>query len=144
MAAQKKVLIVEDNEIDIRVLTQVMKRIGVKDLRIELSGEAAYEACVSLLEETPQQDKKVFDLIISDWNMPNGSGLQFLKRIRENLYFRDIPFIMLTGKTDAEEIKKAIDVGVTDYIIKPPQLELIQEKIARHLETLSSSAENKA
>ncbi len=58
-----------------------------------------------------------FDLVISDWEMPEMTGLNLLKRVRET--WPDMPFIMLTGKTSGDFVLAARDHGVNGYIAKP-------------------------
>ncbi len=69
------------------------------------------------------------DVILADWRMPEMSGLEMLKEIREKENLRDIPVIMLTAVADKEEIIKSIQAGATEYLLKPFTIEDLQEKI---------------
>ena len=60
-----------------------------------------------------------FDLIISDWNMPEMDGEALLRKIRENENTKAIPFLMLTSRTDKDSIITAARAGTTDYLVKP-------------------------
>jgi two-component system, chemotaxis family, chemotaxis protein CheY len=75
-----------------------------------------------------QEPWRHFDLIISDWNMPEMSGLELLKKVRETWF--DMPFIMLTGKTSADFILAAKEFGVNGYIAKPFAPAQLTSKIA--------------
>lgn len=60
-----------------------------------------------------------YDLIISDWNMPNMNGMELLAQIRQDPRTISIPFLMLTARNNPESVLTALDMGVTEYIIKP-------------------------
>jgi two-component system chemotaxis response regulator CheY len=51
--------------------------------------------------------------------MPNCSGLDFLKRVRADSQFKNLPFVLLTAEGEAEQVKEAIMAGVDSYILKP-------------------------
>lgn len=58
-----------------------------------------------------------FDVVLSDWNMPNMDGLTFLQKVRE--INKDVPFIMITTEAERARVVTAIQAGVTDYLVKP-------------------------
>lgn len=62
-------------------------------------------------------ESQSFDVVLSDWNMPNMDGLTFLQRVREQN--KDIPFIMITTEAERARVVAAIQSGVTDYLVKP-------------------------
>jgi two-component system, chemotaxis family, chemotaxis protein CheY len=76
--------------------------------------------------------KKV-DLIISDWNMPNMSGLDFLKWVRSNSATENIPFLMVTAEAEKAQIIEAVKAKVSNYIVKPFTPETLLEKVERIL-----------
>ncbi|WP_416305474.1 phosphate regulon transcriptional regulator PhoB [Neptunicella sp. SCSIO 80796] len=59
------------------------------------------------------------DLILLDWMMPGGNGIQFAKQLKANDFTRNIPVIMLTARGEEEDKIKGLDVGADDYITKP-------------------------
>lgn len=67
--------------------------------------------------------------IISDFNMPEMDGLQFLQAVRAHPTARRTPFIMLTGRGDKELVSKAAQAGVNNYVIKPFTVEMLKKKI---------------
>lgn len=69
------------------------------------------------------------DFIISDWNMPGESGLDFLKYVREHAHFKPLPFIMLTTENEADRVLDAIEAGASNYLIKPWTLSDLETKI---------------
>ncbi len=60
---------------------------------------------------------QTFDIVLSDWNMPNMDGLTFLQKVRETN--KDVPFIMITTEAERARVVTAIQNGVTDYLVKP-------------------------
>lgn len=58
-------------------------------------------------------------LIISDWNMPNCTGLDLLKLVRGNPEYARLPFVMVTSEAEKDQIMDAIKFGATGYVIKP-------------------------
>lgn len=60
-----------------------------------------------------------FDLILTDWNMPEMDGLGFLTAVRHSSSYSHIPIIMITSESVQDEVIKAVKNGVTDYIVKP-------------------------
>lgn len=103
------VLVVDDEAFAQKLAATVLKQIGVKTVVAAKSGTEA----LKILSEPHQK----FDLIISDWNMPEMTGLNLLKKVRET--WPDMPFIMLTGKTTGDFVLAAKDNGVNGYIGKP-------------------------
>lgn len=73
--------------------------------------------------------KHAFDLILLDIMMPQMSGYDFLKRARRTDVSRSVPVIMLSAKDDPQSIKKALELGAVDYIVKPPQRDILLKKI---------------
>ena len=64
-------------------------------------------------------EKKPFDLILCDWEMPEMNGAELLTWIRNNQPIKDTPFIMVTSRGDKEHVVKAIELKVNNYIVKP-------------------------
>lgn len=70
------------------------------------------------------------DFFLSDWNLPDGVGIDFLIRVREIEKFKNTPFLMVTTIDDIDNILEAINSGADGYIVKPWTEEDIIEKIA--------------
>lgn len=70
-----------------------------------------------------------FDLIISDWNMPNVNGLELLQTVRKDKHNKLIPFLMVTAENKKEYIIEAIKAGVNNYIGKPFTAETLKKKL---------------
>ncbi|NOQ24811.1 MAG: response regulator [Bacteroidales bacterium] len=106
-----KILIIEDDPICEKIIHHILENTG-QNLQL-IKAHNGIEALTILKKETP-------DLILTDWDMPNMSGIEFCKKIRANQDFENIPVIMCTGiKTSSENLKTAFESGVVDFIRKP-------------------------
>lgn len=113
------VLVIDDSETITRIVRGLLGQIGFKNVDEANSGGAALETMA---------DKK-YGLIISDWHMTFMSGLQFLKQVRADPNYRNVPFIMVTGDAKAELVIAAKKAGVDGYIVKPFTAETLKAKI---------------
>jgi two-component system chemotaxis response regulator CheY len=68
-------------------------------------------------------------LIISDWNMPNSSGMDLLKRIRATEKYKNVPLVLVTAESEKGQIVEAIKAGVSNYVVKPFTTEILREKL---------------
>lgn len=107
--SRKRILVVEDNEDNRRILLYRLKKIGDFEI-VEASN--GMEAVESVRESTP-------DLIFMDLKMPILDGWEATQRIRELPNGADVPIIALTAQAMAGDQQKALDVGCTDYLAKP-------------------------
>jgi two-component system, chemotaxis family, chemotaxis protein CheY len=68
-------------------------------------------------------------LIVSDWNMPNCTGLELLKRVRSDSRFKTLPFVLLTAEGEAKQVSEALAAGVDNYVLKPFTLDSLRTKL---------------
>jgi two-component system chemotaxis response regulator CheY len=123
-----KVLIVDDYEMIRTALKNSLMAIGVKNITEAANGAQA----VQLIQQRIDLDKK-FDIIFSDWNMPEMNGLELLQFCKANAAMKTTPFIMVTAESDQAAILAAVKSGVDDYVVKPFAPTSIQAKLARLL-----------
>ncbi|MBT3352445.1 MAG: response regulator [Nitrospinaceae bacterium] len=71
-----------------------------------------------------------FGLIVSDWNMPIMTGLEFLKAVRADENTKTTPFLMVTAEALKENIIQAIQAGASNYIVKPFTPQVFEEKLS--------------
>ena len=116
-----RILIVDDMFAMRKLVTKGCKEIGFKDFTEAADGAIAWEAVMNA--------KPGFDLIISDWNMPNCSGFDLLKRVRGDARFKSTPFLMVTAEAESHQVAEAIKAGVSNYVIKPFTMEALKEKL---------------
>ena len=69
------------------------------------------------------------DFVISDWNMPNMSGLELLKAMRADDKLKKIPMLLVTAEALKENVVEAVKSGVNGYIVKPFTADTLQAKI---------------
>ncbi len=104
-----KVLIVDDMLTMRKIVTKILKEIGFSDITEASDGQEAWE----------KSQVGGFGLIISDWNMPNCTGLEFLKRVRADQKLAKTPFLLLTAEAESHQVAEAIKSGVDQYVVKP-------------------------
>jgi two-component system, chemotaxis family, chemotaxis protein CheY len=123
-AAKVKVLVADDAQSMRGVVKSMLKAMGFINILEAVDGTQT----VKLL------DKRAFQLILCDWEMPGYKGDEILKLARESGQNQDAIFIMCTGANDQELVKRAIKLGVSNFIIKPFNPKTLQEKLAPYFE----------
>jgi len=121
-ARQSRLLIVDDNEMNRDMLA---RRLARKGYVIGLAENAQ-----DLLQRVKQD---VVDLVLLDIEMPDISGLDALKTLREHYSPAELPIIMVTAKTQSEDIVKALDLGANDYLTKPIDFAVAVARIGTQL-----------
>ena len=116
-----RVLIVDDMMTMRKIVGKICKELGFTDLTEAADGSIAWEA---IAKASPP-----FGLIISDWNMPNTSGLDLLKRVRSDARYGKLPFVLVTAETEQHQIVEAIRAGVSSYVVKPFTSESLKVKL---------------
>lgn len=106
-----KVLVVDDMMTMRKIVIKSLKEIGFTDFTEAPDGAKAWELVHSA--------NPPFQMIVSDWNMPNATGLDLLKRVRADGRFAKLPFFLVTAEAEQSQVVEALKVGVTGYIIKP-------------------------
>jgi len=82
------------------------------------------------IEETKKSLKyEKVDFILCDWSLPDGQGIALLKALRNSPIFKKIPFIMVTGKTEVESMIQSSELGSSEYLTKPFNIEDLKEKL---------------
>ena len=115
----KKVLVVDDSAVMRQIIKKNLKELGFSELIEAENGAAGLK----------KAGEEPVDLIVSDWNMPNMTGLEFLKAVRADADLKGIAFIMVTSEADKEKIMEAVQAGVDQYLVKPFNAMQLEEKI---------------
>ncbi|MCA9247704.1 MAG: response regulator, partial [Planctomycetales bacterium] len=71
-----------------------------------------------------------FDMVLTDWNMPNKNGLEVIQEIRK--VDAKVPIIMVTTEAEKSRVLEAIQAGVSDYLVKPFNADTLREKLEKH------------
>ncbi|BCD68409.1 chemotaxis response regulator CheY [Nitratiruptor sp. YY09-18] len=114
-----KILIVDDAPMIRRILKNLLKEMGFTNL------EEAEDGMVALQKLRSQK----FDFVITDWNMPNLTGIELVQEIRKDPNLKHIPIMMVTAEAKKENIILALKSGVNNYIVKPFTPENVKNKI---------------
>jgi len=123
MAVDKKmrILVVDDFQTMRRIIINLLRQLGFTNVVEAADGRLALEKV---------KDDSI-DLIVSDWNMPNMTGLEFLKAVRASEEYKEIPFIMVTAEGKKENVIAAVQAGVSNYIVKPFNAATLKEKLVK-------------
>ncbi len=116
-----KVLIVDDSSTMRRIIGNVVQQLGVAkdDFDEAEDGVIAWK----LLSQG------TYDVVLTDWNMPNMNGLQLVQKIRGEGNHRGTPIIMITTEGGKGEVITALKAGVNNYIVKPFSADILKEKL---------------
>jgi len=114
-----KFLVVDDFGTMRRIIKNILSEIGYKNVVEADDGENALKRL---------QEGGV-DFVITDWNMPNMSGLELLTAIRANDATKNIPVLMVTAEAAKENVVNAVQAGVNNYIVKPFTAAVLRERI---------------
>lgn len=114
-----KFLAVDDSPTMRRIVVNTLKRIGYSSVVEASNGK---EALARLYDDN-------IDFIITDWNMPEMDGLEFVHSIKADELFANIPILMITTRGVKEDIVDAMKAGVSSYIVKPFTPQTLKEKI---------------
>lgn len=119
-----KFLIVDDSATTRKMNKNVMAELGYENVVEAADGAEAYQVLVDLSKsDTP------IDFIISDWNMPNMNGVEFLKKCRAEKAFEKLPFMLITVEREPSQILEAGKAGVTEYLVKPYNADTLKIKL---------------
>ena len=125
-APESHILIVDDMMTMRKMLAKACKEMGFNKFTEAADGREAWE-------KLSNADPGV-DVIISDWNMPEVTGLDFLKRVRGDGKFKTLPFLMVTAENDKSQVMEALKAGVSNYVVKPFTTDGIKEKLEEILQ----------
>jgi two-component system chemotaxis response regulator CheY len=106
-----------------RIIKNTLERIGYRQSVEASNGLEALEAL---------RDGSI-NFIITDWNMPEMSGLEFVTELRSRVDYQKIPVLMITTRGMKEDVLQAVQAGVNNYMVKPFTPETLQAKINKLL-----------
>jgi len=122
-----KILVVDDFPTMRRIIKNLLKDLGYENVDEAEDG-------VMGLEKLRNNN---FDLVVSDWNMPNMDGLVMLKTIRADAELSKLPVLMVTAEAKKENIIAAAQAGANGYVVKPFTAAVLEEKLNKIFEKLS-------
>lgn len=116
-----KIIVVDDFSTMRRIIRNILKQLGYNNIEEAEDGDVA-------LDKLKEAD---FEFVITDWNMPNMTGLDLLKAIRGEERLKDIKVLIVTAEAEKENVVQAAQAGVNDYVVKPFTADVLQQKIDR-------------
>ena len=112
-------LIVDDSSTMRRIIINTLNKLGYHECHEAGNGREG----VDRLATTP------VDMVITDWNMPEMSGIDFVRALRASDATRALPVLMVTTNAAQDDIVEALKAGVNNYVVKPFTPDTIKEKI---------------
>lgn len=115
----KKIMFVEDSPTMRRIIANSLSRIGVSEVVEAENG----------VDALGKMEGKNFDMIITDWNMPEMNGQELVENLRGQDKYKDTPIVMITTRGMQDDVMNAIKSGVNGYIVKPFTPEVLEKKM---------------
>jgi two-component system chemotaxis response regulator CheY len=116
-------LVVDDSMTSRKLSRHCLAMAGYVNIEESVDGQAALAKIVST--------HPPFDLVVADWHMPNMSGLDLLRNVRQDPQYKSTPIILATGERNATEVTNAIKLGVSGYVVKPIEAETLFRAIKK-------------
>jgi len=114
-----KILVADDSSTMRKIILRSLLEVGVSEAAEASDGAEA----VAMFKAQP------YDLVLTDWNMPNKSGLEVIQEIRA--MGSQVPIIMITTEAEKSRVIEAIRAGVSDYLVKPFDREMLRQKLVK-------------
>ena len=114
-----KILVVDDFSTMRRIIRNLLKELQFTNV------EEAEDGLIGLNKLRGGN----FKFVVSDWNMPNMTGIELLRAIRADAELRDIPVLMVTAEAKKENIIEAAKAGADGYVVKPFTAAVLEEKL---------------
>jgi len=116
-----KILVVDDFSTMRRIVRNLLKELGFSNVH---EAEDGVDALRKLRAET-------FEFVVSDWNMPNMTGIDLLREIRKDDALKHLPVLMVTAEAKKENIIEAAQAGASGYVVKPFTAITLDEKLKK-------------
>lgn len=116
-----KILVVDDFSTMRRIVRNLLKELGFSNV---YEAEDGVDALKKLRAET-------FNFVVSDWNMPNMTGIDLLREIRKDASLKHLPVLMVTAEAKRENIIEAAQAGASGYVVKPFTAVTLDEKLQK-------------
>ena len=113
-------LVVDDSTTMRKIIINTLNKVGYADCTEAANGREGLERLAATGA----------DMVITDWNMPEMSCIDFIRAIRANAATKDLPVLMVTTNAAKDDIVEAMRCGINNYVVKPFTADTIKEKIA--------------
>ena len=122
-----KILVVDDFSTMRRIVRNLLKELGFANVS---EAEDGVDALNKLRSEGN------FEFVVSDWNMPNMTGIELLRNIRADAALKHLPVLMVTAEAKRENIIEAAQAGASGYVVKPFTAATLDEKLKKVFSTM--------
>lgn len=114
-----RILVVDDFSTMRKIIKNILRQLGFTNVVEADDGTTGWEVL----------NRDNIDFIISDWNMPQMTGIDLLRKVRSSEEYATTPFLMVTAEAQQENIIEAVQAKVSNYIVKPFTPETLGQKI---------------
>lgn len=125
-----KFLVVDDFSTMRRIVRNLLKELGFTNV------DEAEDGVIALQKLRSSE----FDFVVSDWNMPNMTGIELLRAMRADPGLKHLPLLMITAEAKKENIIEAAQAGASGYIVKPFTAATLSEKLTKIFEKMNQKA----
>jgi two-component system chemotaxis response regulator CheY len=126
-----KILVVDDFSTMRRIVRNLLVELGFSNPLIQEADDG--NNALVMLKSQP------FDLVVTDWNMPNMTGIDLLRAIRAEASLKGLPVLMVTAENNRDQIIAAAQAGVNGYIVKPFNAVTLKEKLTKIFERIAAA-----
>ncbi|KAJ7544194.1 hypothetical protein O6H91_09G068900 [Diphasiastrum complanatum] len=134
------VLAVDDSNIDRKVIERLLKTSSYKVTSVDSALRALEILGIEEGRSPSTANSFQVNMIITDYSMPDLTGYDLLKRIKENAGLKDIPVVIMSSENVPTRIKRCLEDGAKDFIIKPVQLEDVKRLSQHFSSTIKKSS----
>jgi two-component system chemotaxis response regulator CheY len=124
-----KFLVVDDFSTMRRIVRNLLKELGFTNVQEAEDGNVALQKLKG----------EAFDFVVSDWNMPNMTGIELLRAIRADAALKHLPVLMVTAEAKKENIIEAAKAGASGYVVKPFTAATLDEKLNKIFKTMQNA-----
>ncbi len=125
-APTTKFLVVDDFATMRKIIKKVLSELGYTNVEEADDGAKA----LPMLQAAATAGNP-FQFVISDWNMPQMTGIDLLKNCKSDPKLKDVPFMLVTAESEQKNILEAAKAGVSDYVVKPFNAATLKGKLER-------------
>jgi two-component system, chemotaxis family, chemotaxis protein CheY len=129
MNTDLKFLVVDDFSTMRRIVRNLLKELGFTNVEEAEDGVAALQKLRG----------GTFDFIVSDWNMPNMTGIELLRAVRADPALKHLPMLMVTAEAKKENIVEAAQAGASGYVVKPFTAATLDEKLNKIFQNMQKA-----
>jgi len=119
-----RILAIDDSSEARAILKHLLRKVGFTNIVDASDGIQA----LKILNDAHGESE--IELILADWNMPLLNGFDLLRKIRADVRFESIPFIMVTALNEKDQVLLALKTGASNYLLKPISSDSLIKKIA--------------